>query len=136
MPCNFHIGAAKGENLKISTASKIDPHGNGSAFWTDLHQNGFLTEKSDDKSLKDGKDVVVAVSAQRTIASGSSGEIELAIVWDMPRVKFLKSSRWFTRYYTKYFDNGEKILSYALENYANWEILIHEEWQREILEDE
>lgn len=135
MPCNYHIGIAKSENLKISTTSKVDPNGNGSNLWSDLIKNGFLTENSEDKNLKDGKDILVAVLGQKSIKPGSSDQIEIGIVWDMPKIKFLKSNRWFTRFYTKYFDNGEKILSYALKNYANWEILIHEEWQREILDD-
>jgi non-lysosomal glucosylceramidase len=142
MPCNYFVGISKsGEFSKTGSASKIDPNGNGSALWADLSENGVPTEdKSDDKALKDGKDVAVAVSGQKILKAGEFGQIEFGIVWDMPKVKFLKSQRWFTRFYTKYFGDdlsaGEKILAYALKNYSQWEQIIHDEWQKPILEDE
>ncbi|KAG5667295.1 hypothetical protein PVAND_015281 [Polypedilum vanderplanki] len=142
MPCNYHIGIYKSsdENLKVATTGKIDPNGNGSAFWNDLNENGLPTEKSDDKSLKDGKDVAVAVNGQKILAPGVIDELEFSLVWDMPKVRFTKGTKWFTKYYTKYFGDdlnaGEKIMDYAFKNYSKWEQLIVDEWQRPILDDE
>jgi non-lysosomal glucosylceramidase len=141
LQCNYHIGIYKSDNLLVSTAIKIDPNGNGSCLWNDLNENGgLLTAKSDDKNLKDGKDVCVAVNGQKLIKPGTIEEIEFAVVWDMPKVKFIKSKKWFTKYYTKYFGgdghSGEMIMNYAFKNYSKWEQLIVEEWQRPILDDE
>lgn len=141
MPCSYHIGVFKAneEDIKVATASKIDPNGNGSGLWTDLNENGLPTNKSDDKSVKEGKDVCVAVCGQKALKPNSSDEIEFGLVWDMPKVRFPKGKRWFTRYYTKYFGSdgkaGEKIMDYAFKNYSKWEQLMVDEWQRPILED-
>jgi non-lysosomal glucosylceramidase len=142
MPCNFHIGVYKSgdDSVKVATAGKIDPNGNGSAIWNDLNENGLPTEKSDDKSVKEGRDVAVAVSGQKVIAPGVIDELEFALVWDMPKVKFPKGTKWYTKYYTKYFGSdlgaGEKIMDYAFKNYSKWEQLMVDEWQRPILDDE
>jgi non-lysosomal glucosylceramidase len=142
MPCHYHVGVYKSsdEGLRVATAGRIDPNGSGSNLWSDLAENGLPTERSDDKSLKEGKDVAVAVSGQRTIAAGSSEELEFALVWDMPKVRFPKGTKWYTKYYTKYFGSdlnaGERIMEYALKSYSKWEQLMVDEWQRPILEDE
>lgn len=142
LPCNYHIGVNKSTDgdINVAAASKIDPNGNGSGLWSDLSENGMLTSKCDDKSVKEGKDVCVAVCGQRVFKAGAADEIEFALVWDMPKVKFPKGSRWFSKYYTKYFGSdgsaGEKIMDYAFKNYSKWEQLIVEEWQKPILEDE
>lgn len=138
MPCSYHIGVCKSPDIKVATAGKIDPNGSGNGLWTDLNENGLPTEKSDDK--KAGKEVAVAVGGQKVLKGNSCDEIEFALVWDMPKVRFPKGTRWFTRYYTKYFGSdgkaGEKIMNYAFKNYSQWEQLILDEWQRPILEDE
>lgn len=141
MQCNYSIGVRKsGKDDKVATVGKIDPNGNGSKFWNDLSENGIPTEKSDDKSLKDGRDVCVAVSGQKTVKPGAVDEIEFSLVWDMPKVKFPKGTKVHSKYYTKYFgadgEAGEKILEYAFKNFSKWEQLIVDEWQKEILEDE
>lgn len=142
MPCNYFVGVSKSNDFaKTGVACKIDPNGSGSGLWNDLKENAVPTDgKSDDKNLKEGKDFAIAVSAQKILKPGESSEIEFALVWDMPKIKFLKSTRWFTRYYTKYFGDdlnaGEKILKYAFKNYPQWEQIIHEEWQKPILDDE
>jgi non-lysosomal glucosylceramidase len=140
MPCNYSIGVNKTEKMKVSTVAKIDPFGNGSKVWKDVNENGMLTEKCEDKNLKDGKDVCVGVSGMVNLAPSSENEIEFAFVWDFPKIKFgSKSSKIRTKFYTKYFDDdgnsGVKILDYAFKNYSNWEQLIAE-WQKSILDDE
>lgn len=141
MPCKYSIGVYKSsDDIKVATAGKIDPNGNGSNIWNDLNENGIPTEKSEDKNLKDGRDVCVAVSGRKTIKPGANDELEFCLVWDMPKVKFPKGTKMYSKYYTKYFGNdgnaGEKILEYSFKNYCKWEQLIVDEWQREILEDE
>ncbi|KAL7015975.1 hypothetical protein ACKWTF_016752 [Chironomus riparius] len=141
MPCNYHVGVFKAsdEDMKVTSAVKIDPNGNGSGLWNDLNENGIITNKSDDKSVKEGKDVCVAVCGQKTLKPKSSDEIEFGLVWDMPKVRFPKGKRWFTRFYTKYFGDdgkaGKKIMDYAFKNYSKWEQLMMDEWQKPILED-
>lgn len=140
MQCNYSIGIHKsGDDVKVATAGKIDPNGNGSKFWNDLNENGVPTEKSDDKSLKDGRDVCVAVCGQKTVKPGDVAELEFSLVWDMPKVKFPRGTKVHSKYYTKYFgadgQAGEKILEYAFKNYSKWEQWIVDEWQKEILED-
>lgn len=141
MPCNYTIAVNKTSvDVKVATVTKIDPNGNGSNLWNDLNDNGIPTEKSQDKNLKEGKDVCVAVSGQKTINPGVCDELEFSLVWDMPKVKFPKGTKMYSKYYTKYFGAdgkaGEKITDYAFKNYCKWEQLIVDEWQREILEDE
>lgn len=140
MKCNYLIGICKtSDDMKISKVMKIDPNSNGNCLWKDLKQNGLLTESSEEKGLKDGKDVCVAVCAQKSILAKASDEIEFGFVWDMPKVQFPKGEKIFTKYYTRYFgDDGEaspRILDYAFKNYSSWEHLIHEEWQKDVLED-
>lgn len=140
MPCSFSIGVVKSNDTKVGTVAKIDPNGNGSAVWKDLIENGVPTEKSEDKNLKDGKDVCVAASGQKLVKPGDVKELEFCLVWDMPKVKFPKAAKWYTRYYTKYFgadgNASKKIMEYAFKNYGKWEQMIVDEWQRDILEDE
>jgi len=141
MQCNYSIGISKnGENFPVGTAGKVDPNGSGDNLWKDLKENGMLSEKSEDKNLKDGKDVCVAVCGSKTLKPGTVDELEFALVWDMPKVKFPKGTKSYSRYYTKYFGAdataGQKIMDYAFKNYSKWERLIYEEWQRPILDDE
>ena len=141
MPCNYTVGVYKSsDDIKVATIGKIDPNGNGSAVWKDLIENGIPTEKSEEKNLKEGKDVCVAVSAQKMIKAGNCEDIEFCLVWDMPKVKFPRGSKLYSKYYTKYFgadgNAGDKILDYAFKNFSKWEQMIVEEWQRDILEDE
>lgn len=140
MQCNYTIGVNKSNEQMNVGAIKFDPLGNGEPLWKDLNENGILTDKSDDKNLKEGKDVCVAVCGQKTIPPGVCDELEFCLVWDMPKVKFPKGTRTFSRYYTKYFEAdanaGPTILDYAFKNYSKWEQLIADEWQRPILEDE
>lgn len=141
MQCNYSIGVHKtGDDIQVSTVAKIDPNGNGSKFWNDLNENGIPSEKSEDKSLKDGRDVCVAVTGQKTLKAGAVDEIEFSLVWDMPKVKFPRGTKVYSKYYTKYFgangEAGEKILEYSFKNFSKWEQLIVDEWQKEILEDE
>lgn len=141
MPCNYSIGVYKScDDMKIATVGKIDANGSGSAFWKDLKENGVPSEKSDDKNLKDGRDVCAAVSGQRTVKPGECEDLEFSLVWDMPKVKFPKGSKFYSKYYTKYFgadgNAGVRILDYALRNYSKWEQLIVDQWQNEILQDE
>lgn len=138
MPCNYSISVNKsGEDLKTAKVAKIDPNGSGSALW---NENGIPTEKSEDKSLKDGKDVCIAVAGQKLLNPGVCDEIEFALVWDMPKVKFPRGSKFYSKYYTKYFGSdgnaGPKIIEYAFKNFCKWEQLIVDEWQRDVLEDE
>lgn len=141
MPCNYSIGVYKSnDDIKVATVGKIDPNGNGSNLWNDLNENGIPTDKSEDKNLKDGKDVCVAVTGQKNLKPGVCDEMEFSLVWDMPKVKFPKGTKMYSKYYTKYFGAdgkaGEKITEYAFKNYSNWELLIVDEWQKDILEDE
>jgi non-lysosomal glucosylceramidase len=140
MQCNYSIGICKtSDDMRISAVKKIDPNSNGSNLWKDLRENGILTEASEDKGLKDGKDVCIAICAQKSILSKATDEIEFGYVWDMPKIKFPKSERTFSKYYTKYFgcdgDAGQRILDYSFKNYGSWENLIYEEWQKDILDD-
>lgn len=140
MSCKYSIGVCKSsDDVKISKSLRIDPNGNGNCLWKDLKQNGVLTESSEDKGLKEGKDVCVAVCAQKSILSKASDELEFGFVWDMPKVQFPKGEKVFTKYYTRYFgadgEAGARILDYAFKNYSSWEHLIYEEWQKDVLED-
>lgn len=141
MPCNYSIGINKSsDDIKVSTVEKIDPNSSGSGFWKDLKENGLPSGKSADKSLKDGKDACVAVCGQRILKPGDGDDLEFSLVWDMPKVKFPKGTKFYSKYYTKYFGAdgkaGTKILDYALKNYSKWEQLIVDQWQSEILQDE
>lgn len=141
MPCIYSLGVHKSsDDIKVATVGKIDPNGNGSSLWKDLKENGIPTEKSEDKNLKDGKDVCVAVTGQKTVKPGVCDELEFCLVWDMPKVKFPQGTKVYSKYYTKYFGNdgnaSEKILEYSFKNYGKWEQLISDEWQRDVLDDE
>ncbi|XP_055544706.1 non-lysosomal glucosylceramidase [Wyeomyia smithii] len=137
MKCTYCVSCKTSSEINMTWCEKFDPAGNGEKLWNDLKENGSLTEKSDDETLK-GKDVAVAVSAQILVHSESSSELEFAVVWDMPKIHFTKKMKEHFKYYTKYFgtsgDAGPVISDYALKNYAKWETLINE-WQRPILED-
>lgn len=139
MPCNYSIGVYKTDKNSVSKVAKIDPNGNGAAIWNDLTENGILTEKSEDKNVKDGKDVCVAICCSALLKPSECDEFEFGFVWDAPKVKFPKSTTVYSKYYTKYFDDdanaGVKILDYALKNYSHWESAIAE-WQKDVLEDE
>lgn len=137
MQCTYSIGCKTSSEINLTRCEKFDPIGNGEKLWSDLKENGHLTKKSMDESLK-SKDVAVAVSAQILLQSETSSELEFSLVWDMPKIHFTKRSKEYYKYYTKYFgkngDAGPSISDYALHNYGKWETLI-DEWQRPILED-
>lgn len=141
MPCIYSIGIHKSsDDIKVATVGKIDPNGSGNSLWKDLKENGIPSDKSEDKHLKDGKDVCVAVTGQKNMKPGVCDELEFCFVWDMPKVKFPQGPKLYSKYYTKYFGNdgnaSEKILEYSFKNYSKWEQLISDEWQRDVLEDE
>jgi uncharacterized protein (DUF608 family) len=102
MPCNFTIGASKGnQRFKVVSVAKVDPNGNGSSLWNDLTENGILTVKSEEKNLKEKKDVCVAVCSQKLLQPEESDEFEFCLTWDCPKVKFPKGTKVFSKYYTK-----------------------------------
>jgi uncharacterized protein (DUF608 family) len=102
MSCNFSLGAStKNKNIKVTTVTKIDPNGDGSLFWNDLTENGIPTAKSEDDTLKDKKDVCVAVCSQTLLQPGSCEDFEFSLVWDCPKVKFPKGTKVFSKYYTR-----------------------------------
>ncbi|XP_053672231.1 non-lysosomal glucosylceramidase isoform X1 [Anopheles nili] len=137
MPCTYSVSCRSSSEINLTRCERFDPTGNGEKLWSDLKENGHLTEKSNDETLK-SKDVAVAVSGQILVQPGTTSQLEFALVWDMPKVHFQKRGKEYHRYYTKYFgksgDAGPMISDYALNNYAKWERLI-DEWQRPILED-
>jgi uncharacterized protein (DUF608 family) len=134
LPCTYFVAVAKSEDKTSSKLSKIDPSGNGSLLWNDLLENGMLTEKSECKNLRDGKDVCIGVSSKMILKPSQTKEVEIAFVWDAPRVKFPKSDRIYSKFYTQYFDNGLKIVEHSLNTYSEWERAIAT-WQKEVLED-
>nr|XP_040239251.2 non-lysosomal glucosylceramidase isoform X2 [Anopheles coluzzii] len=137
MPCTYCVSCRSSSEINLTRCERFDPSGNGEKLWNDLKENGHLTEKSNDETLK-SKDVAVAVSGQILVQPGTTSQREFALVWDMPKVHFQKRGKEYHRYYTKYFgksgDAGPQISDYALNNYGKWERLI-DEWQRPILED-
>ncbi|CRL08234.1 CLUMA_CG021029, isoform A [Clunio marinus] len=140
MPCNYSIGVLKSsDNVSVSSVSKLDPNGNGSTLWKKIYSDGLVSLNSEDKKIKDRKEVCVAVSGQRVIEPYDCNDLEFCFAWDMPKVTFPKSSKTYSKFYTKYFGSdgnaGEKILDYALKSYFEWEQLISNEFQRDILND-
>lgn len=139
MKCTYCLACKESDEygVHISTCNKFDPNSNGDKIWQDLKENGKLTDKSIDENLK-SKDVGVAVSAQVLVKPESQAEMEFSLAWDMPKIRFCKSEKEHTRYYTKYFGSdgtaGPIISDYALSNYSKWECLI-DEWQRPVLDD-
>lgn len=138
MKCTYCLACKESDDngVKISSCFKFDPNSSGENLWQDLKEHGKLSEKSIDESLK-SKDVGVAICGQVLVKPGTQTDVEFSLVWDMPKVKFSKSEKEHTRYYTRYFGEGsagQAISEYALLNYSTWEGLI-DEWQRPILED-
>ncbi|XP_058446852.1 non-lysosomal glucosylceramidase [Malaya genurostris] len=137
MQCTYCISCKTSSEINLTRCEKFDPAGNGEKLWNDLKENGYLTDKSTDDTIK-GKDVAVAVSAQILVQSECSSELNFALVWDMPKIHFTKKVKEHYKYYTKYFgkggDAGPSLSDYALQNFSKWEKLINE-WQRPILDD-
>lgn len=138
MDCSYNVACKSGSSdVVVTQCAKFDPWGTGEKLWTDLRENGKLTEQSVEETLK-SKDVAVAVCAQVTVPGQASAELEFTLNWDMPLVQFYNKTQTYSRYYTKYFGSsgeaGLKMADYALNNYPRWEQAI-DNWQRPILED-
>ena len=134
LPCDYLIGVKKTKETLTSKVIRIKSNGPGNALWEDLSDNGILTEKSEDKNQRPGKDICIGVSSMIKLMPQQTGTIETAFVWHSPKVKFPKSQQEHLKYYTKYFENGQEIIEYALEKYPLWEKWISE-WQKDVLED-
>lgn len=85
-----------------------------------------------------GKDIAVAVCSQICVKPQSQEDLEFALAWDMPIIKFYKKMKEYTKFYTKWFgkncDAGPSICEYALQSFTRWESMI-DAWQRPIIDD-
>lgn len=137
MPCTYSLGCKVSSEINITRCAKFDPSTNGDKLWSDLKENGNLTDKSIDETFKT-KDIAVAVCGQISVKPQNVGDLEFSLAWDMPKIRFRKGNRDLSRYYTKYFgdsgDAGAVLSAYALQNYIKWEQAI-DAWQKPILDD-
>ncbi|XP_052526135.1 non-lysosomal glucosylceramidase [Tympanuchus pallidicinctus] len=138
-PFIFAIAAREKAGTIITHLTAFDPAGSGRDVWQDLLQDGKLespTGKS--KQTQKGEVTAAAVCASCTVPARGHGTLELALVWDMPRVHFGSKERLHFRRYTRFFgSNGDAapaLSHYALTHYKEWERKI-EAWQKPILED-
>ncbi|XP_014087566.1 non-lysosomal glucosylceramidase isoform X1 [Bactrocera oleae] len=138
MPCTYNLGCRVLPEISITRCTQFDPYGTGEQLWSELKENGQLSEKHCDEVLKT-KDLGVALCAQVAVKPNCSHDLEFVLAWDMPHIHFPKKLKSYTRYYTKYFDAsgeaGPRICEYALKHYGSWEKLI-DAWQRPILNDD
>ena len=49
---------------------------------------GLWSEGGQTQMTREGEEVACAVSARAQVSSGQTGELELCLVWDSPRVRF------------------------------------------------
>ncbi|XP_042749817.1 non-lysosomal glucosylceramidase [Lagopus leucura] len=138
-PFIFAVAAREKAGTVITHLTAFDPAGSGRDVWQDLLQDGKLespTGKS--KQTQKGEVTAAAVCASCTVPARGHGTLELALVWDMPRVHFGSKERLHFRRYTRFFgSNGDAapaLSHYALTHYKEWERKI-EAWQKPILED-
>uniref|UniRef100_A0A1B0AJL2 Non-lysosomal glucosylceramidase n=1 Tax=Glossina pallidipes TaxID=7398 RepID=A0A1B0AJL2_GLOPL len=138
IPCAYNLACRILPEISITRCTQFDPMGSGEQLWSQLKEQGQLSETAADESLKT-KDMGVAICARVSLKAKSSHDLEFVLAWDMPIVHFPKKLKAYKRYYTKYFnatgDCGPKLCEYALKHFGNWEKLIHA-WQRPILNDE
>lgn len=82
--------------------------------------------------------LAVAVCAKVTVKAHSSQNIDFTLVWHMPKIKFLKGTKTYDRYYTRYFETNQNtaqnLATYALSNYETWKKSI-DDWRTPILND-
>ncbi|XP_015703851.1 non-lysosomal glucosylceramidase [Coturnix japonica] len=138
-PFTFAVAAREKAGTVITHLTAFDPAGSGRDVWQDLLQDGKLespTGKS--KQTQKGEVTAAAVCASCTVPARGHGTLELALVWDMPRIHFGSKERLHLRRYTRFFgSNGDAapaLSHYALTHYKEWERKI-EAWQKPILED-
>lgn len=126
MNCTYSIACKSVDGAKeVSCCDKFDPAANGEKIWSDLKENGKLTEKSVDEHLKSmfinilflficgnvfhtyiyvafaiitAKDIGVAVCGQVTVQPQTYDDLEFALAWDMPVINFHKKIKQYTRF--------------------------------------
>lgn len=52
MECTYCVACRVSPEIQITRSHRFDPAGNGERLWTDLKENGKLTERGVDETLK------------------------------------------------------------------------------------
>lgn len=134
MACSYVLASKVSEDVQISTCLSFDPNSDGSEPWNDLNVNGEFTKTNNSVDQVHGE-MACGIAAKADLSGLTSQQIEIVLVWDMPKISFLGKEETYNKYYTKYFGSDSaalKIAAYALENYKEWEKSINN-WQETIL---
>ena len=141
------FSVAGNKNVTISPAFyPMNPSSNAK-LWSQFSKNGRLMPVdacNDAISTNPGYTIGSAVCIELNLGPGESDEAVFSLSWDLPITRFGQSS--FYKRYTLYYPPvaspaedtvpvAQTIATDALDNYAQWEEMIHE-WQDPILRDE
>lgn len=134
MPCTYILAAKSDESSDISKCLYFDPNSTGIEPWIQLKNNGCFNKLNDDSHGHVFGEMAVGIAIKLTVPVGESKKSEMALVWDMPTVNFGKADKQYNKFYTKLFgpSPGLKIVSYAFNNYSEWEKKIYA-WQAPVL---
>lgn len=137
MLCTYVLGTKKSEWVTVSKCLFFDPYSDGAKPWKQLYEFGKFKSKPEKQAVVDNGEMACGISCQIRLVSVKSKTVEMCLVWDMPVVNFVNSSKIYKRYYSKFFgteDNSTPLAEYALNNYQVWEKKIYS-WQKPILSD-
>jgi len=139
----YCISAKHTPNATVTYCCQFYPDNeeSGNKLWMDLLQDGQLDNKKFDKNSipsKKSAKLAVAVCIKVHIKAFSSETIDIALVWNMPKFRFINGKTIHNRFYTRHFENNETtaqtIANYALKEHHNWINAIRK-WQKPILDD-
>ncbi|XP_076067444.1 non-lysosomal glucosylceramidase [Oratosquilla oratoria] len=142
MNLRYCIGARKQPNNSISCCTGFNPQGSGESLWNDLKVDGELDTKDEaiqnTGKTSEGEELAVAVCCKCSMGANSSGQVDIALAWDMPNIVFKSRGTTHKRRYARWFGDenvaAQEIATYALHNYNDWEEQI-EAWQNPVLND-
>lgn len=141
-------GCEGGADCVSTQSTFVASDQSGSTIWKDFSRSGKLREREplviNAKGKSDPGCTIGAGMAARIMClqPGERRQLEFAISWDAPVVRFGAGRPYFARY-TKYYPQGRyglpgasrDLVRDALDQYPAWEKAI-EDWQRPILLDE
>ncbi|KAF8385466.1 hypothetical protein PRIPAC_74608 [Pristionchus pacificus] len=131
----YGVYAKRNEKRLSISSTSFDPTTDGGPLWRALGEDGNL--QGYDRLLDGYRECAVAVCAETQVVSSECGEIEFALVWNMPEIDFGKKSKECKRRFSRFF-HGPSATSamgaHAVKQRKNWQRQI-EEWQQPVIAD-
>ena len=127
------IAARRADGVEVTLCPAFDPAREGAALWRGFAAEGRVAPQGGPWVAGGGfsefpaPEPVAALAARVTLAAGEARTLDLALVWDLPVIRFGQGRRWRRHYAARWGAEGnaaQAIAAHALPRAAEWSAAI------------